>query len=561
MLSNANSQSSHSHEHHATMSWRRTLDLTPDQFDMDQLYADAPNTQYSGPSTLDSFAHTFGAPLRLKARGASTYDEAVNSIMEDSKATQFPSLGWEPNIPQLQVDTNMLTMTSPGPEPIGSGVVDTEQLTYDASDSESNSRCYNADANSIEECFSSGSLSPTAASSAPNQTAVFPFLVVPEMQHNLDNPLFTPSSAVAMLPFGPRILVSDGSHPEQVLENIPSIASSPVTTINGSVNAGSALTEVPDSTGVTAMPDRPRKRSNRTLTPEEYEQRKDRHNKLEIKRRKLINDSFSQLQSLTNSANESQSVTLRAAISKLKAYEREVQRLETLRKRKRAEVEATTTTAAAAAAAAAATPMPPRISATHSATPLVTTSIVTEEDTIKSLKRVKLDDNNALAVSDSAETKHPPANGPVVSPWSTMRLDNRAAFLNSGAPMAISMLNGSFVDVNDAYASMLKNTRGFISNLSVFTITHPDFVPKRYQMMNNLLTGTSETESAQDAIVDCEGQILSVHCVCWVVRDDDGNATRVASIMTPLVVQIKTKPVPLASPSVAEPATVTIIEE
>jgi len=105
------------------------------------------------------------------------------------------------------------------------------------------------------------------------------------------------------------------------------------------------------------------------------------------------------------------------------------------------------------------------------------------------------------------------------------------AFLHSGIAMSVAMMDGTIIDANNEFAELLQSDRKTLTNLSVFTITHPSYTPKAYEMVHNLLTTNTEGAEDHGRLVDCKGNILAVHITAWIVRDAGKPAYLMATIV------------------------------
>jgi len=208
-----------------------------------------------------------------------------------------------------------------------------------------------------------------------------------------------------------------------------------------------------------------------------WEERRQRHNQVEGQRRQQLNKAYEQLQALVKSEDPSKSAVLRAAVEMIKSYESKLQQL----------------------------------------------------DTVYQENRRKVEKHEKVAASV--------APSPGVS--NVQQIEHFKAFLHSGVAMHVSLINGKFVDCNEKFEELLKNRKERITNLSMFTITHPAYVPTCYNMVNNLIIGASEVEDGENKIVNCHGELLSVHVTSWVVRDENGVPKYVAATLVPIQAYFK----------------------
>jgi hypothetical protein len=222
-----------------------------------------------------------------------------------------------------------------------------------------------------------------------------------------------------------------------------------------------------------------------------------------------MNRGFAELQQLVNAPDPSTGTILSAAVDTLRRYEEEVKGLELMRAQ---------------------------------------ASLNLEESKVSAIVRANL--SHGVAVEEGADAPLRVIPGHDVHDSasafrSNPRLALTSAFLHSSMPLLVTMLDGKIVASNRSLRDVLKNNdEDLLHSLTVFTISHPSFRPKAYTMMHNVVSGASAVEhtNGPERIVDCKGNLLSVHVTAWNVRDKEGRIKYVMAALVPLEVVPKIDP-------------------
>jgi PAS domain S-box-containing protein len=236
-----------------------------------------------------------------------------------------------------------------------------------------------------------------------------------------------------------------------------------------------------------------RKRSSRLLDAAEWEERRRKHNEIEVKRRRMLNDSFEKLKDIVKAPTGSKGGVLEAAVSALRRYQEQTADLER--------------------------------------------RVVEKSATVEQLKRRKQEADQQRAVVAAASTLSDAQVEALEKPaWGGVPYFK--AFLHSGVAMHVALMDGKIVDVNEKFEDLMHNSKTVLSNLSVFTITHSAYRPRCRTLFRNLLSGERDSESGNNMIVNCRGEVLSVHVTTWTVKED-GKPKYVVAMVVPLEVEPK----------------------
>ena len=105
----------------------------------------------------------------------------------------------------------------------------------------------------------------------------------------------------------------------------------------------------------------------------------------------------------------------------------------------------------------------------------------------------------------------------------------RGAFHSSSVGMALTALDGTFVQVNDRLAEMLGYETDELARLSVRDITHPDDIELDLRYAVELREGVRDSYSREKRYVAKDGTIVWGELTVSVVRDYNGEPTHVVS--------------------------------
>jgi diguanylate cyclase (GGDEF)-like protein/PAS domain S-box-containing protein len=99
----------------------------------------------------------------------------------------------------------------------------------------------------------------------------------------------------------------------------------------------------------------------------------------------------------------------------------------------------------------------------------------------------------------------------------------RTAFEAAPIGMALSDLEGRFIQVNDALCALTGYTREELEELSFTDLSHPSDVARDEEMMQGLLSGEQHTYWMEKRYIDVVGQVVWVAVHATLVRAPDGS--------------------------------------
>ena len=113
----------------------------------------------------------------------------------------------------------------------------------------------------------------------------------------------------------------------------------------------------------------------------------------------------------------------------------------------------------------------------------------------------------------------------------------RGAFHSSSLGMALTTLDGSFVQVNDKLADMLGYTVDELSALGVRGITHPDDIGVDVERGQQLRTGKIDSYRREKRYVRKDGSVVWAELTVSLVAGNDGKPAHVVSHVQDITAQ------------------------
>jgi two-component system cell cycle sensor histidine kinase/response regulator CckA len=105
----------------------------------------------------------------------------------------------------------------------------------------------------------------------------------------------------------------------------------------------------------------------------------------------------------------------------------------------------------------------------------------------------------------------------------------RSAFHAASVGMALTSLDGNFVQVNDRLVQMLGYEPAELSKLNVRDVTHPDDMEIDVQFVGELRSGTRDSYQREQRYVRKDGSVMWAELTVSLVRGYDGSPTHVVS--------------------------------
>ncbi|MEU5694140.1 EAL domain-containing protein [Actinosynnema sp. NPDC020468] len=99
----------------------------------------------------------------------------------------------------------------------------------------------------------------------------------------------------------------------------------------------------------------------------------------------------------------------------------------------------------------------------------------------------------------------------------------RAVFHNSAVAIAVTGLDGTLLDFNDALLTLLGHTRDTVG-AAVLDLFHPDDRGPLTSMTTMLATGALESTKAERRVLRGDGEVVDVLVAASLVRDEEGTA-------------------------------------
>ncbi|MCP3683710.1 MAG: PAS domain S-box protein, partial [bacterium] len=116
----------------------------------------------------------------------------------------------------------------------------------------------------------------------------------------------------------------------------------------------------------------------------------------------------------------------------------------------------------------------------------------------------------------------------------------RTLFKSTMAGVAVSTIDGKFIDANDSYLKMLGYTFDELENL-----TYPELTPEKWHKMESemfseaLETGISK--NFEKEYIRKDGTIIPIVVNAWIMKDQAGNPTRLGAIVTDITERKQTE--------------------
>jgi diguanylate cyclase (GGDEF)-like protein/PAS domain S-box-containing protein len=98
----------------------------------------------------------------------------------------------------------------------------------------------------------------------------------------------------------------------------------------------------------------------------------------------------------------------------------------------------------------------------------------------------------------------------------------RRAFEDAPIGMAVSDLDGRFLDVNQALCAITGYSQGELVGTTYASITHPEDIPADLETMRSLISGDANSAVAEKRYLRPDGSVVWVSRSVTVVRDADG---------------------------------------
>jgi len=224
------------------------------------------------------------------------------------------------------------------------------------------------------------------------------------------------------------------------------------------------------------------KQSRGLLTEEELKERRKKHNEVEIRRRKRIKASFSELGQLCGCDSKQKRIILANAIDLIKQYEDKIEHLQSSIESIDQEAKATDATAAE-----------------------------TSSVSVEGAPSTSVSDPNAHAV------------------------DHDSVFYSSGVPLYIAAFDGRILDCNSAFAKLFGYSREHVIELqttTLFALTSPDALSNAFSIVSSLMNGSPSVQTTL-IVIGPQGQPKRVKLTAWSVREQ-GKAKYFMGMLIPI---------------------------
>jgi PAS domain S-box-containing protein len=113
----------------------------------------------------------------------------------------------------------------------------------------------------------------------------------------------------------------------------------------------------------------------------------------------------------------------------------------------------------------------------------------------------------------------------------------RSAFHSASLGMALTALDGDFVQVNNRLAQMLGYEPAELSQLNVRDITHPDDIEVNVRSVEELRSGERDSNQRENRYVRKDGSVMWAELTVSLVRGYDGSPTHVVSHVQDITAQ------------------------
>jgi len=209
-------------------------------------------------------------------------------------------------------------------------------------------------------------------------------------------------------------------------------------------------------------------------------ERRRKHNEVEIRRRKKMNENFEELQDLIRyeRKEKDKASVLRAVIDTLKQYEAKTQDLQRNYETLQNQITA-------------------RVAARSS--------------------------GQSMAVVSSP------------FPYVSSKVNHQEIFMNNDVPMAIANLHGKLVDANERFLQIMGYDLESLRQVPCVLLTHPDDLPNLFKHLKDLLAGSITSFTSLKRMLTREKRYVHFSNTMWVVRAQ-GQPVYLAGVFIPVKV-------------------------
>jgi PAS domain S-box-containing protein len=126
----------------------------------------------------------------------------------------------------------------------------------------------------------------------------------------------------------------------------------------------------------------------------------------------------------------------------------------------------------------------------------------------------------------------PPAGGPVAAAHFRMKeAQLRAVFENAGIGIAVSSLDGRFLEANPRFCQVLGYSAEALSQLTFLDVTHPDDVEATRARSHDLVTGRFSSLTLEKRYVRGDGRSVWCNTSVSLLRAEDGSAAQFIGVV------------------------------